>query len=104
MSRDADISHPVERYRSRHSHYFVDAEASKSFLSPLPPVMRERLVGLRHPVNIVSLLDRSAAQIRGIIQFVSQLLRHAFLRAAPRVENDPPDRQAGPPVLRHFDR
>src|SRR5579883_1399820 len=70
----------------------------------LPPVMREGLVGLGHAVDIIPLLDRAAAQIRGVVQLVRQLFRHPLFRPAARVGNDPADRQAGPPVLRNFDR
>src|SRR6266568_5702889 len=49
-----------------------------SFLSP--SVMRESLIGLRPAVHIVSLLDRPAAQIRGVVQLIRQFFRHALFR------------------------
>src|SRR5271157_4619305 len=69
----------------------------------LPPVMREGLVGLGHAVDVVFLLNRSAAHIGGIVQFIRQLFRHALLGARPRLRDDPANCQRGPPVLRHFD-
>src|SRR5579883_3310364 len=50
--------------------------------NPLPPVMRESPVRFRHAVDVVPLLDRAAAQIRGIVQLVGQLLRHALRRTS----------------------
>src|SRR5579883_3310363 len=69
--------------------------------NPLPPVMRESPVRFRHAVDVVPLLDRAAAQIRGIVQLVGQLLRPALLRQAvlrtgARVGDDPPHRKRRP--------
>src|ERR1700686_3707484 len=70
----------------------------------LPPVMRESLVGFRHSVHVVLLLNSSAAQIGGVVQFIRQLFWHAFFGAAPRVDQDPANRQARPAIIGHFDR
>jgi len=43
-----------------------------------PPVMRESLVGLGHAVDVVLLLNRSAAHVGGIVQFIRQLFRMPF--------------------------
>src|SRR5260370_32371337 len=61
----------------------------------LPPVVREGFIRLRHSVHIVLLLNRSAAHVRGVVQFVRQLVGHAFFRARPGVDQNPADRQAG---------
>ncbi len=67
MGRDADISHPLERYRSCHklkatslprgdpgTHFPFSALSSAQMSRfSLPPVMREGLVGFRHAVHIV---------------------------------------------------
>src|ERR1035437_94574 len=42
--------------------------------SPLPAIMRERLVGLGHAVHIFLLLHRRAAAVGGVQQFGGQLL------------------------------
>src|ERR1051326_5822460 len=64
----------------------------------LPPVMRERLVGFRHAVDVFLLLDRSAAIIGGVEQLIAELIGHAFFSAAAAVANQPANRQRGAPV------
>src|ERR1017187_3071375 len=71
---------------------------------PLPPVVREGLVGLGHAVYIVAFLDRPALHVGGVVEFVGQLFRLALLRPRARVGDDPAHGQRRPPVLRHFDR
>src|SRR5258708_6336229 len=52
---------------------------------PLPAVMRERFVGLRHLVRVFPLLHGGAAVVGGVQQLGPQLLRHAAPPApAPR--------------------
>src|ERR1700751_3099826 len=51
----------------------------------LPAVVRERLVRFRHAVHIFLLLDRSAARVGGVNQFVRQLVHHGLARAFPRI-------------------
>src|SRR5579863_1479084 len=55
-------------------------------------------------MHIILLLNRSAAHVRGIVQFVRQFLRHAFFGTRAGILQNPPDRQAGSPVLRNFHR
>src|SRR5918993_1157345 len=43
---------------------------------PLPAIMRERLVGFRHPVRVLTLLHGAAAKVRGVQQLVRELLLH----------------------------
>ena len=45
---------------------------------PLPPVVRESLIRFRHAVDVVSLLDGAAAQVRSVVQFVRQLSAMPF--------------------------
>src|SRR5947208_9211594 len=48
---------------------------------PLPAVMRERFVGLRHLVRVFPLLHGGAAVVGGVQQLGRELLGHAALRA-----------------------
>src|SRR5450631_1435721 len=43
--------------------------------------VRERLVGLSHPMDLVALLHRSAATFDRLQQFIGQALGHRFLTA-----------------------
>src|SRR5215469_4142611 len=70
----------------------------------LPPVMCKRLVGFRHAVNVFLLLDRGAAVVGGVEQFIAQLVDHALLAASSGVGNQPADSQRGAPVGIHFHR
>src|SRR6185437_6490148 len=79
-------------------------KTSKPESFSLPPVMCEGLVGFSHAVNVVSLFNRAAAKIGGVVQFVSQLLAHALLRTRAGLRDDPPHGERSPAILRHFDR
>src|SRR5579872_4264759 len=68
----------------------------------LPPIVRERLIRLRHSMYVVFFLDRAAAHIRGVIQFVRQLLRHALFGPRAGIHQNPANRQAGAAVLRNL--
>src|SRR6202171_2299053 len=70
----------------------------------LPPVMRERLVRLRHAVHIFLLLHRPAARIRRIDQLIRQLVHHRLARALPRILQQPANRQRLPAERVHFHR
>src|SRR5690606_2511816 len=69
---DTDVTVTLKRCSSSHS----DNPACCRLRDSLPAVMRERLVGLSHTVNIFTLLDGCAFAIRGIQDFASQTLRH----------------------------
>src|SRR5579862_8061739 len=71
---------------------------------PLPAVMRERLVGVRHPMCVFALFDRDAAIARGIEQLARQPLFHRVLRARPRAGNQPADRQCLAALRANLDR
>src|SRR5690348_5793413 len=71
---------------------------------PLPAVVREGLVRLRHTMHVVFLLDGAAAHIRGVVQLICQLFRHALIRPGTGVRNEPAQREAGAAALGHFDR
>src|SRR4051812_25100433 len=63
-------------------------------ISQLPAVVRERAVRFRHPVYVFALLDGAAPEVRGVHEFVRQLLLHRLAVAALACEADePPDAQ-----------
>src|SRR5215472_16212304 len=72
--------------------------------SLLPPVMRKRLVRFRHAMHIFFLLDGGAAAIGRVQQLIAQLVHHPLFATAPRITDDPADRQRGSPIGIHLDR
>src|ERR1700752_3847584 len=70
--------------------------------TPLPAVMCEGLVGLRHLVRVLSLLYRHAAIVRGIEHLGRQLVGHAALGPAPGGHDHPAHRQRRPAVGAHL--
>src|SRR6266705_370467 len=72
--------------------------------NPLPPVMCEGLVGLRHAVHVFLFLDRSAAGIGGVNQFIREFVGHRLARAFTRILQQPANRQRLPPERVHFHR
>src|SRR5437667_6742059 len=65
----------------------------------LPPVVRERFVGLRHPVRVLALLDGATAKVCGVDELVRELLLHRLAVAArARVADDPADAERQTPV------
>src|SRR5512135_270152 len=70
----------------------------------LPPVMRERPVGLRHPVRVFLLLDRLALALRREDQLRRQPLRHVLLLAGAAVLDDPAHPERGTALRSHFHR
>src|SRR5690349_8855551 len=59
----------------------------------LPTIMRERLVRFRHAVYIFLFLDRSAARIGRVNQFIRELVHHRLARAFPGILQQPANRQ-----------
>src|SRR5260221_971843 len=70
----------------------------------LPPIVREGLVGFGHAMNVFLLLDRSAARIGGIDQFIRQPVDHGLAGAFPRILQNPSNRQRLPAKRIHFHR
>src|SRR5436190_9066832 len=70
----------------------------------LPPVVREGFVGLGHAVDIVLFLDGAAAQIRGVVDLIRELIGHALLGPGASVDDDPAERETGPAILRNLHR
>src|SRR5688572_16104360 len=69
----------------------------------LPAVMREGLVGLRHPVDVVLLLERAALLVQRVEQLAGELLAHQLLAPVARELHDPADRERTGTPLRHLD-
>src|SRR3954453_19464907 len=70
----------------------------------LPAVVRERLVRLRHPVDVVLALERPALLVQRVHDLVCQLVRHALLAALARIRDEPAHGERAGPALRHLDR
>src|SRR5579884_1405494 len=64
----------------------------------LPPVVREGSVGLGHAVYVVLFLNRSAAHVGGVVQFIRKFFRHALVGAAACILQDPANRKTRPAV------
>ena len=56
--------------------------------------MRESLVGLRHPVCILSLLNRNPSVLGCVEDLVGELLDHRLLRTGTGKTGQPPERQS----------
>src|SRR3982750_1758371 len=59
-------------------------------INQLPAVVRERLVGFGHAVDVFALLHRAAAQIGSVHEFIRELLLHRLAVAALAREADEP--------------
>src|SRR4030081_1599540 len=70
----------------------------------LKPVMRERLVGFRHPVYFLALLHRTATALGRFLQFAGKANRHRFLTALLRRLADPAHRERHPAHRTDLDR
>src|SRR5918994_6002586 len=68
-----------------------------------PPVMREGLVGLRHAVDVVLLLERAALLVRRVEDLADELVDHLPLAALPRGRDQPADRERAGAARRHLD-
>ncbi len=66
--------------------------------------MRERLVGLRHAVDVLFLLDGRAAIVGGVEQLVGELIGHAFFASCAAVTDEPANGERGAPVGVHLHR
>src|SRR5215203_1376679 len=72
-------------------------------MSPLPAVVREGLVGLRHPVDVVLLLERAALGVDRVHELAGDLLLHPLLAPLARELDEPADRERACAALRHLD-
>src|SRR5437660_7852183 len=62
----------------------------------LPPVVGERLVGLRHLVRVLALLHCVAAVVRGVHQLCGEILVHGLLAALLGVLDQPAHGESDP--------
>src|SRR4029078_956478 len=76
----------------------------KSSSFPLPSVVREGLVGLRHPVDVVLSLERAALLVQRVENLVGELVRHALLAALAAERDEPAHREGAGAPLRNLDR
>src|SRR5947207_2442295 len=77
----------------------------RSLLRPSSPsVVREGLVGLRHPVDVVLALERAALLVQGVEDLGGELLDHALLAAVAGEVDKPAHGERARAALRHLDR
>src|SRR5215203_5224329 len=93
----------IPMLRTRSSAIAVCVVA-KALPVPLPAVVRECLVGLRHPVLIVLLLERAALLVERVHELAGQLRGHPLLTALAGERDQPAERQRPGAPLRHLDR
>src|SRR2546421_12720538 len=72
-------------------------------ISGLPAVVREGLVGLRHPVDVVLLLVRPALLVHRVEDLAGELLVHPLLAAVARELHEPTHGERAGTALRHLD-
>src|SRR6476619_822040 len=72
--------------------------------STSPPVVREGLVRLRHPVHVVLALERAALLVDRIHQLCGELRLHPLLAALAGVRDEVAQRERAAPRRRHLDR
>src|SRR5579884_156101 len=92
---------PMFRTRSRPTAV-CSLVLNGSFLR-LPAVVREGLVGLRHPVDVVLSLERPALLVEGVQNLVGELRAHPLLAALARIVDEPAHGERAGPALRHLD-
>src|SRR5438105_1613833 len=92
----------IPMFRTRSSATLVSVTANSS--PCLPPVVREGLVGLRHPVHVVLALERVALLLERIQDLAGQLVVHVLLAAVARIRDEPAQRERAAAALRHLDR
>src|ERR671918_336989 len=91
----------IPMFRTRSSAIACCVTATETFLSPLPAVVREGLVGLRHAVDVVLLLERAALLVERVENLPDELRLHALLAARTNFQ----DRCHGlHGLLEHLDR
>src|SRR5205085_3169815 len=81
----------------------VRVATAKAASVSLPAVVGEGLVGLRHSVDVVLALERSALLVHRVEDLVRELLAHVLLAPVARERHEPADRQRARAPLRHLD-
>src|SRR5437763_6842140 len=95
---------PMFRTRSSATACSVIFVLKSSFLIRLPAVVRERLVRLRHPVDVVLPLERAALLVQRVENLVGELVRHGLLAPLARVRDEPAHGEGAGAPLRHLAR
>src|SRR5688572_22863324 len=93
----------IPMLRTRSSPRFSPLGVATVDIARLPAVVREGLVGLRHPVDVVLLLVRPALLVQRIRELAGELRRHALLAPLARCLDDPAQRERACPPLRNLD-
>src|SRR3954454_3600749 len=89
---------PMFRTRSSATRCSVAANSLQS----LPAVVRERLVGLRHPVHVVLALERVPLRLERVEDLTGKLVAHVLLAAVAGERDEPAQRERAPAALRHL--
>src|SRR5438445_12964004 len=95
---------PMFRTRSSATAVSFFSFVLKSLSSPLPAVVREGLVGLRHPVDVVFPLERPALLVQRVHDLVGELDAHALFAALARERHEPAHGKRAGPALRNLHR
>src|SRR4051812_3642332 len=94
----------IPMFRTRSSATAVCSLVLKVCFPPrLPAVVREGLVGLRHPVDVVLSLVRAALLVQRVENLVCELVGHALLAPLTRIRHEPADGERAGAPLRHLD-
>src|SRR5436309_5160034 len=92
---------PMFRTRSSATAVSFSLVLKAPFPSRLPAVVREGLVGLRHPVDVVLALERAALLVQRVHDLVGELDAHALLPALARIRHEPAHGKRAGPALRN---
>src|SRR5688572_28064898 len=96
---------PMLRTRSSASRVPATDSALVVDTAPaLPAVVRERLVGLGHPVHVVLLLERAALLVDRVQRLAGELLVEALLATVARRLHEPAHGQRAAAAGSHLDR
>src|SRR5437763_7398583 len=90
---------PMFRTRSSATRCSVAANSLQS----LPAVVRESLVGLRHPIHVVLALVGVPLLLERVEDLAGELVAHVPLAAVAREGDEPAQRERAPAALRHLD-
>src|SRR6476619_8017980 len=72
-------------------------------LIALPPIVRDGLVRLRHPIHVVLALERAALLVDRVGELAGELRLHPLLAALARVRDQVADRERAAAARRHLD-
>src|SRR5437764_2237937 len=90
---------PMFRTRSSATRCSVAAKSLQS----LPAVVREGLVGLRHPIHVVLALVRVPLLLERVQDLAGELVAHLLLAPVARERHEPAQRERAAAALRHLD-